>query len=220
MVTLSTGGVPTQYPLVTLVDSEGSSLELSSIPAPKAIAGDGAVFGTIPGAVIGGTVSLMALSSGLVRYEPWVVDYECVLDELYTEITTAAAAGKLIRLGVYRANSNWQPTGAAVATTGNLAADPGVVPAIVSATGLGVTLSRGLYVAALSSDGAPTLRTVLASTRYPIFNRTANSNSNIIGLKAIQAFPSGGWPDPPAQWTGAQDSGTTAMRYAIRAVLL
>src|SRR6188508_2823782 len=63
----------------------------------------------IPGVetIAGGTV---ALTANQIRYEPFIVNSTITLDQLICEITTNSAGGTTVRVGIYAANTDWQPT--------------------------------------------------------------------------------------------------------------
>ena len=54
---------------------------------------------------------------------PVLVATPITVDQLAIEQTDAAAAGKLMRFGIIAADKWWQPTGSALADSGNIAAD-------------------------------------------------------------------------------------------------
>lgn len=108
-------------------------------------------------------------------YEPWVVDSTATLDRLAVEVvTTAGSAGKLLRMGIYNADTSWTPT--------TLVVDAGTVA--VDATGIqaatiNVTLPPGRYCCAfvLPTGGtAPTLRQIAGTVNsFPGISGTAGN---------------------------------------------
>jgi len=108
-------------------------------------------------------------------YEPWFVDSTATLDRLAVEVvTTAGSAGKLLRMGIYNANTSWTPT--------TLVVDAGTVA--VDATGIqaatiNVTLPPGRYCCAfvLPTGGtAPTLRQIAGTVNsFPTISGTAGN---------------------------------------------
>jgi hypothetical protein len=99
------------------------------------------------------TVGTGAYSGDRVYYFPIKVDTPITLDRLAIEVTSGAASGKKARLGIYKADVNWQPTDLVV-DGGEVAVDTtGVITVTIDEI-----LQEGKYVLAYTSNGAPTLR--------------------------------------------------------------
>ena len=88
---------------------------------------------SLPGVALLGTVSTLTQAANFVRYFPMLVSTPITIDQLSTEVTSAAAAGKLLRMGIYAADTAWQPM-SVVCDTGALAAEMrlGLCPAASS----------------------------------------------------------------------------------------
>jgi hypothetical protein len=98
-------------------------------------------------------------------YEPWFLETSATLDRLAVEVvTTAGSAGKVLRMGIYNANTSWIPT-TLVVDAGTVAVDAlGIQAATVN-----VTLPAGRYMCAwvLPTTGtAPTLRQIAGTVNY------------------------------------------------------
>ena len=108
-------------------------------------------------------------------YEPWFVDSTATLDRLAVEVvTTAGSAGKLLRMGIYNANTSWTPT-TLVVDAGTVAVDAlGIQAATIN-----VTLPPGRYCCAfvLPTGGtAPTLRQIAGTVNsFPTISGTAGN---------------------------------------------
>jgi hypothetical protein len=108
-------------------------------------------------------------------YEPWFVDSTAILDRLAVEVvTTAGSAGKLLRMGIYNANTSWTPT-TLVVDAGTVAVDAlGIQAATIN-----VTLPPGRYCCAfvLPTGGtAPTLRQIAGTVNsFPTISGTAGN---------------------------------------------
>lgn len=88
------------------------------------------------------------------------IPYSLSIDRLACHITTGAAAGKLVRLGLYENGADNLP-GDLIVDGGTVAAD--VTSTTVTAT-VNQTLARGRYWVAAVSDGTPTLSYYSAAT--------------------------------------------------------
>lgn len=94
-----------------------------------------------------------AIVANQVRYNGFIVDTPITIDQLVAEITATGAA-TLLRMGIYAADLDWQPTGAPVVDGGTVSAAAAVAVAI----SVNVQLAPGRYLTALNADGACTLR--------------------------------------------------------------
>jgi hypothetical protein len=139
--------------------------------APAFIAPAGVKSYGIPGLRPTGT-GTPAQSQDRLNYEPWFLESTATLDRIAVEVTTAGTAGKLLRMGIYNANTSWTPT--------SLVVDAGTVA--VDATGIqaatiNVTLPPGRYICAwvLPTGGtAPVLRQVIGTVNsFPTISGTA-----------------------------------------------
>jgi hypothetical protein len=115
-----------------------------------------------------------AQSQDRLNYEPWFLETAATLDRIAVEVTTGGTAGKLLRMGIYNANTSWVPT--------TLIVDAGTVP--VDATGIqaatiNVTLPAGRYICAwvLPTGGtAPVLRQIAGTVNsFPTISGTAGN---------------------------------------------
>lgn len=97
------------------------------------------------------------LFANVCMYFGYWVATPITVDQVAIEQTTAAAAGKLMRMGLIAADKYWQPTGSALIDSGNFAAD-GANGVKTYTPGSPVTLPAGRYLGVIHSDGAPTLR--------------------------------------------------------------
>lgn len=110
---------------------------------------------TLPGVAFVGAITVLGNSANVVYYQPFRVGPRSLtLDSLVCEITTVGAAGKKCRMGVYKADADWQPL-ALVVQTAEFAAD---ALAVITMGSLATALPPGRYLTAFTSDGAPNLR--------------------------------------------------------------
>jgi hypothetical protein len=97
-------------------------------------------------------------SSDIIFYFPVKVDTPITIDQLVIEVTQVAAAGSKARLGIYKADINWQPT-SLVVDAGEVAIDD---TAVVAAT-VNVTLPEGRYLLAYTANDLAGLRASYAA---------------------------------------------------------
>lgn len=97
--------------------------------------------------VRGVSVSTQTMANNTITYEPRLVATSITLDQLVVEVTTAGSAGSLLRIGIYSADTDWQPT-ALVLDGGTVAADSlGVKTLAISQV-----LSAGRYLFAMNNN--------------------------------------------------------------------
>jgi hypothetical protein len=110
---------------------------------------------SLPGVEVS-SVSTQGLSANVISYSPIYVAVPMTIDQIALEVTTQAAAGKLIRCGIFTADTDWQPVALVTGTdSGSMAADSlGVKTAALS----NVFLAPGRYLLGVVSDGTPALR--------------------------------------------------------------
>lgn len=148
-----------------------------------------------PGCVRHGvTTRLMVVDT--LYYTPWFVEHTLIIERIGIDVSTAAAASKLVRIGIYSAglHDRW--------ITGELILDAGTV--VVDSTGsksitsLSTVLKPGKYWAVVVSDGAPTLRAMQGGP--PQFEGFGRGNNGIGGSSSLRflsdPFTFGALPDP------------------------
>ncbi len=129
-----------------------------------------------------------------------VVPRAVTLSQLVVDVTTAAAAGKIARLGIYATGGNLYP--------GSLTIDGGTVA--VDTTGLkvlqiggGQKLDKGIYFLAVISDGTPTLRSYQAAWS-PLGPSTSALSALTVSVYKENENPAAlanPFPAPDAEWT-------------------
>jgi hypothetical protein len=146
------------------------------------------VFGTV-------TVTANRLVGSLM-----LVPRAMTLSHLVIEVTSAADAGNIARLGIYKVGDNLYP--------GSLLLDAGTVA--VDSTGLkalqisgGQALTKGVYFIAVISDGTPAVR-YYSTAWSPIGANNTNLAGTVTSLfkgsenPAALADP---FPDPEGEWS-------------------
>lgn len=141
-----------------------------------------------------GGAATAALTANRLYGIPVVVGYPTVFDGIAINVSGAAAAGKLIRLGVYGLALN-QATGIG-GYPGALILDAGAVAA--DSTGnkiiaISLTLQPGWYILSAVTDGTPTVYTI-TTNRHGIIGTDDITLSNYFAF--FRAFTYAALPDP------------------------
>jgi len=145
----------------------------------------------IPG-IITDSSTTQALSLNRCHYYPIFVRTPITIDQVVLEVTTAAAAGKKGRFGIYKADKNWQPTSLVVASA-EIALD---ATAVVTTTLTTTKLEEGRYLMVINCEDTATFR----ATRYsgmPFTGFIATLGANLFGFlfyaaQAYAALPAAG----------------------------
>jgi hypothetical protein len=133
-----------------------------------------------------------SVSTNRLYYAPFYVATPITIDLICCEVTGNAAAGNLARLGIYRADTDWQPT--------TLVVDAGTVSAGTigfKSIAANVTLSPGRYLTAFINNASPVFRVVRGGNRYAGLNSAIGSNPLIVYLfknTTFASFPETGTP--------------------------
>jgi hypothetical protein len=148
------------------------------------------------------TAATRAHSTGQIRYYPLDVRSAITLTGLRFEVTTAPAADGNTRVGLYAADTDWQPTTAAPIFDVGVPVATGFV-GVKTATVTG-TLQPGRYLLATAVDQAMTLRA---------FRGGASSALPALGaspfVEFVLAFTGyGPMPTPGARWSGSAATNT------------
>ena len=172
----------------------------------------------IPGFVIPVSTTTLTPSTNRTNFEPWELTTAATFDRVGIEIAAAAAAGKVIRLGVYDADSYWNLT-TLVQDFGTVPADPGSVPAFQTITlSSPLTLQPGRYVGVWICDGGPLIRCLNLYTPAANALNTAGGSTGIRDWPAtsganVSALPS---TAGAAQVVASGFISTAARAYAMR----
>ena len=151
-----------------------------------------------------------ALTANTVYYQPFEVTAPITVDFMALEITTAAAAGGTLRLGIYAADSNLQPTGSVLFDSEAITVTASAT-GIVSKQGTAVTLQPGLYVTAANTSVAFTARTALGGQTAVA---TAMGASLFTVLNSATQT-TGAYPVPATPWT-TRAGATGAARHVAQ----
>lgn len=157
---------------------------------------------SIPGVQFRG-VGTKTLTANRILYMPMQVVTPIVIDQLAIEVTTAGAAGKLARLAIYNADTDWQPT-TRVVDAGTVAVDPGAPPTVTTAS-ISTTLAAGRYLLAIISDGTPVLRSFQGGSPLGLL---AALGASPIPFQIFIAGSGTTLPDPGTAWGTISGSGS------------
>jgi hypothetical protein len=159
---------------------------------------------TIPGVATAATAT-QAISPNLDTYFPiWCASY-LTFDRLILEVTTAnATVGAIGRVGLYAADSSWQP-GALIEDFGSVAIDSIGVKTLTPASG-SRTLPGGRYVLALNNNGGATTFRIMrgAPAASALILATFGTSPAPAFMQASRT--NAAFPTPGAAWTTAPSS--------------
>lgn len=150
-----------------------------------------------------------SLVANRVYYQPFVVTSPITVDMTQFSVTAGPTSAASVRTGIYRADSNYQPTGAAVLDAGNTSV-------ATSATGTfftqvtPVTLQPGAYVVALNTSVAMTLRVQRGGI---VGTNVGNGTSSIYSLM-YASQTQGAFPNPGTGWNTVT-YGATAPNHVL-----
>lgn len=131
-----------------------------------------------------------------VRYALMRVEYPITLTAWELEVTTGPASNANIRIGIYAADTNLQPTGAPLYDSGAVAV-ASAFTGIKTATGLSIVLSPGMYLVSTNVDVAMTCRSLITST--VVVGSALGATPFVQKLSVAQTF--GAFPNPGTAWT-------------------
>lgn len=196
IVAPAAAGTPT---LTTPVNS-GTLATIAKTGIAK-ISGGATQFG-LPGMVFTNTgTSTLVINE--VRYLPFLVPYPVTITAHQFEVTAAPASNANVRVGIYAADTDMQPTGAPVYDNSGIAVASGFT-GVKTTSSLSVALTPGMYLVALNCDVAMTIRT---------FTPGAFSIGTAMGATPyIQRYgvgqTYGALPNPGTKWTTPNASGS------------
>lgn len=163
----------------------------AEIPDGRVIYGS-TIFASIPGVELS-TQSTISLPTNYIHYFPIKIVTPVTYDRMIVEVTTAASAGKKLRLAIYNANINWQPT-SLILDAGEVAADTN---AVVTKT-INQTLTPGPYLLAIAIQETTVLRALRGGSRYTGVFPTLGATSILQAAYVSKAYAA--FSDPGTSW--------------------
>lgn len=135
-------------------------------------------------------LTTQTLTTNQIRYEPRLVTTAITLDRIAIEVTTGSGSGTTARLGIYTADTDWNPV--------TLVLDAGTVPVDTGAAGtqaitINQALDPGRYLFCLNADAGAILRNIRANAPWDAMHPGANPS--IVALLANQTY--GALPGTP-----------------------
>lgn len=168
-----------------------------------------------PGASFAGWNQAAPMTANALHYQPGYAAKSITLSAIKFEVFVAATAGKVMRVGLYVADDDWQPT-TLIVDSGDIAADStGVKTYTTSAV-----VPAGRILAVVHSDGAPQLRICgipnWGQVRGDLFG--GGGNLAHVGWLTKTSVTYAALPSSGTAWTTVDSSSHTATAYC--AVLL
>jgi hypothetical protein len=145
-----------------------------------------------------------------VYYAPFEVTAPITLDAMAFNLNAAPAAGGNVRMGVYAADSNLQPTGAPLFDSGDVAITTGTT-GVVLKQGTAVTLQPGVYLTAFNTGTAVTLR--VPTGGIATITTAMGAAMFVSTLSATQT--QGAFPTPGTAWTARGTSATGTINPVV-----
>ena len=172
--------------------------------------GGGTTYLTVPGNSIS-SITTLSHTLNTDWYSPFFTPTPLIIDQLVCEVTTGASGN--LRMGLYKADADWQPIGAPLADSGNIA----ITVAVKTYTpGTPLYLPRGRYLGVVNLDTTSTLRaprTDIVTLLTPSLGSSGAISSLSVG-RTYAAFPT-----PGTAWTttatGAAPGILTPIAYRV-----
>ena len=166
-----------------------------------------------PGAYISGLADAIALTAGTYFYFPAVVTQQLTLASIKTEVFNASAASN-IRMGIYTADSNWQPQTLLFDSGSISSATTGVKSFTTSQV-----LAPGLYLGCIqSSDSAVQVRDAASSFVmgvYSINGPNFGGGANLIRGSWSVTGSYGALPGSGTAWTTSSDVSSATLHLPL-----
>lgn len=164
----------------------------------------------IPNAQLASQATFSA-SANTVYYAPFEVTAPLTVDAMAYSIAVTQAAGGNVRMGIYAADSNLQPTGAPLFDSGDAPFTTSTTGAVLK-QGTAVTLQPGVYLSAFNTSAA------ITQVRSPVggiatLNTTLGGSMFTHTLSVAQT--QGAFPSPGTAWTARGTSGTGTVHLAV-----
>jgi hypothetical protein len=189
--------------------TSGASTGNSAIAQGRALISGGSRALVIPGIQPLGSPGIFTESPGRARYSPFIVTTSITVGAIVMELTTGVAASTM-RVAIYNADINWQPTTLVANTdTGNIAtavANQGVISTSITSTVL--PPGRYLFWSNLSTGNTAT-RCVVGNVT-PLLGTVATLGATSLYGQTYIAQAYGAPPSTGLAWTGVATSGIAA----------
>ncbi|HXH26668.1 MAG TPA: hypothetical protein VNG90_02145 [Candidatus Acidoferrum sp.] len=145
-----------------------------------------------------------------VRYVPLFVHYPVTLTNYLFEVTTGPGSNANIRIGIYAADTNMQPTGLPLLDSGSIAV-ASAFTGTKTGSGLSVVLNPGAYLICGNVDTSMTLRSIISGS--PAVTTAFGATPMIQRVSAAQTY--GAFPNTGTQWTATSTSAGGLQHFVV-----
>ena len=179
------------------------------IPTGRFKASGTTVYYTIPGVGVT-SQSTLALVTAADYFFPMLVSSTVTIDRLAAEVETAAGAvGVTFRMGLYRADTDWQPT-ALLLDSGTIGATSAGIRTYSPAA---TVLSPGRYLGVMAASSTPTMRTALGSVPGGAYLDTLGATMSITQFRNGRAYAA--FPDPGTAWNAVTNAASNPVNMVF-----
>ena len=151
----------------------------------------GETYYVIPGSAISATSTQTQVIDRDV-YEVWFTPTPIVVDQMAFEVTTLAAGNA--RIGFYRADRDWQPYGAPLADSGDIATGTTGVKTYTPSTP--VAVRPGRYLSVTNFSATPTIRVFRGGLTF--LESGLGASSMLLEMRFLRTYAP--FPTPPSAW--------------------
>ena len=162
----------------------------------------GVTYYCVPGCQMIG-VTTFAVIADRAYYGVWAARSPIMVDQLAFEVSITGTATNA-RVGLYRADRDWQPIGAPLADSGDVGVSTTGVKTYTPSTPISVRPGR--YVSALVTNGTVTLRAFQSGSFVAVLD-TISSSPFVAGFRAVHTY--GALPTPGPAWTEITNTSTS-----------
>lgn len=140
------------------------------------------------------SMSTISLALNVVHYFPMIVHTPITIDSFFVEITIAGGAGTKGRFGIYKADTDWQPTDLVVASAEFAVDGVAVVETALAST----VLQEGRYLKAITMNATATFTCSRGTSKLLGAISTLGANAPVLGINVAKAYAA--LADPGTAW--------------------
>lgn len=193
------GGIPRFYSYITVPNFKTGQAKIT---------GGGTQQWGIPGTFMNSSgTSTLTINS--VRYTPIFIPHPITITAFQFEVTAGPASDANVRVGLYAADSEMQPTSAAPLINTGVAVATGFT-GIKTTSSLSVTVPAGAYLVAVNCDVAMTIRTLISPS--PIAYASMGASPLVQRFDNAQTYAS--FPTPGTKW-GTVNTSSGGLQHGI-----
>ncbi len=149
----------------------------------------------LPGVQWSTSNATQALAANTVYYQSFIVTAPVIVDMTVFRVTTGPASAANVRTGIYVADSNMQPSGAALVDSGNVAVGTSATGNFATSV-TPVTLQPGVYVTAINTSVNLTCQVARGGLVGSDIQQGANAIVSLMSAAQTQ----GAFPNPGTAW--------------------